>query len=37
VTSLTELGVSQGQEQLDLELKQGFEDFLLALGRAEEA
>jgi len=35
VTSLTELGVSEGQEQLDLALKQGFEDFLLALGRSD--
>jgi lipoyl(octanoyl) transferase len=37
VTSLTDLGVSKGQEQLDLALQQGFEDFLLALGRTEKA
>lgn len=37
VTSLDELGVSEGQERLDLALKQGLDDFLLALGRTEKA
>ena len=37
VTSLTELGVSEGQERFDLALKQGLEDFLLALRRTEKA
>lgn len=37
VTSLTEMGVPEGQEQLDMALKQGFSDFLLTLGRAVKA
>jgi lipoyl(octanoyl) transferase len=37
VTSLDELGVSEGQERFDLALRQGLDDFLLALGRTEKA
>jgi lipoyl(octanoyl) transferase len=37
VTSLDELGVSGGQERFDLALKQGLDDFLVALQRAEKA
>jgi lipoyl(octanoyl) transferase len=35
VTSLSQQGVSQGEERFDLALKQGFNDFLSALGRRE--
>jgi hypothetical protein len=38
VTSLDEMGVSQGQERLDLALKQGLDHFLVSLeGRPDEA
>lgn len=37
VTSLTELGVSEGQRRFDLALKQELRNFLLALERAREA
>jgi lipoyl(octanoyl) transferase len=37
VTSLAELGVSQGQERFDLALKEGLQEFLLALGRSKKA
>ncbi|HEX8213843.1 MAG TPA: lipoyl(octanoyl) transferase LipB [Allosphingosinicella sp.] len=37
VTSLNELGVSEGQERFDLALEQGLDDFLLSLGPTEKA
>ena len=37
VTSLNELGVSGGQQQFDLALEQGLDDFLLSVGQTEKA